>query len=56
MTIKGMQLVGMASEIKLPKIRKAADGSLIDVTERPAVPPTTAATPAELLGTRETSV
>ncbi|WP_165068208.1 acyl-CoA desaturase [Paludisphaera rhizosphaerae] len=45
-TIKVMQGLGLASDIKLPKIRKNADGSLIETDVRPAVPPRTAAEPA----------
>ena len=46
LTIKAMQLVGIASDVKLPKIRKNADGTLIETDVRPAVPPKTAAPPA----------
>ncbi|WP_337174978.1 fatty acid desaturase [Paludisphaera sp.] len=60
MTIKGLQLVGMASDLKLPKVRKNEDGTLVDTDARPIVPPATAApaaTPAEILPqAQETSV
>ncbi|WP_165248188.1 acyl-CoA desaturase [Paludisphaera soli] len=45
-TIKLMQVFGLASEIKLPKVRKNADGTIVETDVRPAVPPTTAAAPS----------
>lgn len=46
MTIKAMEMVGLATDLKLPKVRKNADGTLVDTDSRPAVPPRTAAAPA----------